>query len=175
MIDWGNSISLASAVVAVCALGITVWQACLTRKHNKLSVRPMIGTMEYQDVKDNIGAIGFNLENSGVGPAIIRKFVLLYGDKEVSCNNRKTFDDFLRSKTEGCVNVYTGSLVPGYAMPAGSKHPLLTITYDAQKQDVSFVHDLNLVVDYHSIYQDEVFTYDSRNDRLFHGREAQDA
>lgn len=166
-----DPIALASAVVAGCALGVTFWQAHLMRQHNKLSVRPMLATMERNDTKDNAGYVEFELKNCGVGPAIIKNFVLLNGDEEVSRNNRKTYDDFLREKAQGFAKVYTGSLVPGSALSVGEKHPLLAFVYDAEKQDVSFIHRLNLVVEYQSIYQDEVFVYDSRQDRQFHGLE----
>lgn len=164
-------IAIASAITAVCALGVTVWQGRQNYKHNKLSVRPMLATMEAHDEKDNIGYASFTIENCGVGPAIIKKFILLNGDEEVSLNNRKTYDDFLRDITKDCFNIYTGSLVPGYSMPMNSKHPLLSFNYDTQKQDISFAHSLNLIVEYQSIYQDETFTYDSRKDRKFHGRD----
>jgi hypothetical protein len=172
---WGFLNKNYSGIIAVCALVVTFWQGCVIRKHNKLSVRPMIATMERHDEKDGVGYIGFDLENSGVGPAVIKSFVLLHEDSEVSRNNRKTYDDFLRDKTKGFHNVYTGSLVPGYSMQAGTKHPLLIFSYETDKHDVSFIHDLNIIVEYQSIYQDEVFTYDSRKDRQFHGREVQDA
>lgn len=160
-----------SAIIATCALGVTFWQSCVTRKHNKLSVRPLLTTMESHDIKGNIGYIAFHLENCGVGPAIIKNFVLLYGDEEVARNDGTAYSAFLARKTDGCADVYTGFLVPGYALPAGTKHPLLLFSYDIQNKDVSFSEKLNLIVDYQSIYEDKVYTYDSRKDRLFHGRE----
>jgi len=164
-----DPISLASAVVAGCALGVTFWQGYLIRQHNRLSVRPMLATMERHDAKDNVGYVSFELSNCGVGPAVIKNFILLYGDEEVSRNNRKTYDDFLRDKAQGLASVYTGSFVPGAAFSVGEKHTLLSFVYDIEKQDVSFIHRLNVIVDYQSIYQGEVFTYDSRKDRQFHG------
>ncbi len=170
-LDINTSIALASAFVAACALGVTIWQGRQNHKHNKLSVRPLLATMEHHHVTDNIGYVAFELINCGVGPAIIKNFVLLFGDQEVSRNNRKTYDDFLKNKCEGYMDVYTGQYVPGGAMQAGEKHLLLSFKYDTEKQDVEFAHQLNLLVDYQRIYEDETFTYDSRKDRLFHGRE----
>lgn len=167
-----DPIALASAVVAGCALGVTFWQGYLMRQHNRLSVRPMLTTMERYEIKNNLGYVSFELSNCGIGPAIIKNFVLLNGDEEVSRNNRKTYDDFLRSRAQELDNVYTGSFVPGSALSVGDKHTLLSFVCDVEKHDVSFIHRLNLIVDYQSIYQDEVFTYDSRKDRQFHGLES---
>lgn len=165
------SIALASAVIAACALGVTIWQGRQNYKHNKLSVRPFLSTMEYHTEDGNIGQITFALINCGIGPAIIKNFVLLDGDEEVSRNNRKTYDDFIAQKFDGFTDVFCGSYVPGAAMQAGEKMILLTFRYDMQKQNIDFVHKLNLLADYQCIYQSDTFTYDSRNDRRFHGRE----
>lgn len=170
-LDINTSIALASAFVALCALGVTLWQGRQNHKHNKLSVRPLLATMEQHHTKENIGYVAFELINCGVGPAIIKNFALLFGDEEVSRNNRTTYDDFLKSKLEGFMDVYTGQYVPGGAMQVGEKHVLLAFKYDTEKHDIDVIHQLNLLVDYQSIYQDEVFTYDSRKDRMFHGRE----
>ena len=164
-------IAFTSAVVAACALGVTIWQGRQNYKHNKLSVRPFLSTMECHTKQGDIGHVTFELVNCGIGPAIIKNFVLLDSDEEVSRNNRKTYDDFVTHKFEGFTDVFCGSYVPGAAMQAGEKMVLLTFQYDIQKQNIDFVHKLNLLVDYQCIYQSDAFTYDSRKDRRFHGRE----
>ncbi|MFN8972730.1 MAG: hypothetical protein ACK5VZ_06615 [Alphaproteobacteria bacterium] len=165
-------IAFSSAVVAVCALVVTIWQGRQNHKHNMLSVRPFLSTVEYNTEHGSIQQITFMLVNCGIGPAIIKNFVLLNGDEEVSRNNRKTYDDFVEQKCEGLTDVFRGSYVPGAVMQVGEKIVLLTFKYDMQKQNIDFVHKLNLLVDYQCIYQSNTFTYDSRNDRRFHGREA---
>lgn len=86
--DWETSISLASAAVALCALGVTVWQGRQNNRHNKMSVRPKLTASEnYQD-DDNERTVSFELINSGFGPAIIKDFILVYDGKEVAKNKR---------------------------------------------------------------------------------------
>jgi hypothetical protein len=166
-------IALASAAVALCALGVTVWQGRQNYKHNKLSVRPFLGTFEYSDTLNRkTGRLTFELINCGIGPAIIKNFVLLYDGKEVSRNNRKNYYEFLQNLLADFGELEISMYGPGAAMQIGEKLLLLSFDYDLKKQDIGFADKLNLVVEYQSIYEDEVFTYDSKRDRLFHGEEA---
>jgi hypothetical protein len=167
-------ISLASAVVALCALGVTFWQTHAVRKHNRLSVKPFLATTEGTHTQDNNGKVSFEIQNCGVGPALIKSFALWDGDNEICINNRTAYENHLDKITSGFKDVSMSCFVPGFALPTGSKHTLLEFSYN-KNQDILFVHKLNVVIEYQSIYQDEVFTYDSRKDRQFHGREAQDA
>ncbi len=165
-------IALASAIVSLCALGATIWQGRQNYKHNKLSVRPYLGTFEYQDIKtDKIGRLTFTLINCGIGPAIVKNFILLFDGKEVSRNNFKTYNDFFKQKLEGYGDVNVCTYAPSSAIQIGERLELLGFDYIMGKQDISFADKLNIVVEYQSIYQDEVFTYDSRKDRRFHGKE----
>ena len=96
-LDVNTSIALASAFVAACALGVTIWQGRQNYKHNKLSVRPLLATMEHHHTTDNIGHIAFELINCGVGPAIIKNFVLQrnFDLPEVGEKTHATFDNLL--------------------------------------------------------------------------------
>lgn len=165
-------------VISVFALVVTLWQAYVMRRHNKLSVRPLLVTAEQEKTNGNTGYFLFELENCGVGPAIIKNFILLDGDKEIARNNRKAYNDFLtkiikdNAKTS---NLTISSLAPGGALPAGAKHLLLEVTYDIKNSNTSFTHQLNLTVEYQSIYEDKdkTFVCDTRNFRIFSGMEAQ--
>ena len=171
-IDINTSIALASAFVATCALGVTLWQGRQNYKHNKLSVHPSLGTFEYHDtISSKAGNLTFELMNCGIGPAIIKNFVLLYDGKEVSRNSRKTYYEFLQDLLADYDSLEISMYGPGAVMQVGEKMRLLSFDYNLKKQDIDFADKLNLIVDYQSIYEDEIFTYDSKRDRLFHGRE----
>jgi hypothetical protein len=177
MIEWllaqdaSISIALASAVVALCALGVTFWQGYLMRQHNKISVRPKLTATENYEDTDKARAISFELINSGFGPAIIKDFILVYDGEEVSRNNRKTYDDFLRKKTRAFTDVNIFFFVPDSSLLMNERCELFSFRYK-HGQDASFIHKLNLRVSYQSIYEDETFMYDSRKDRQFGGLEA---
>jgi hypothetical protein len=165
-------IAIASAFIAVCALGVTVWQGRQNHKHNKMSVRPKITTMENFDDDGRNRTVSFELINSGFGPAIIKDFILVYDGEEVSKNNRKTYEDFLKEKvkSQGCKIVNIVSFAPDSALLVNERCELLSFHHRVG-EDASFINKLDLRVNYQSIYEDETYTYDSRKDRLYHGLE----
>lgn len=71
-------ISLASAVIALSALGVAVWQGYIGRRHNILSVQPRL-----QIHIDTIDGLLYRLENQGLGPAIVTELKIYIGEKEI--------------------------------------------------------------------------------------------
>lgn len=66
------------AVIALCAVLVSVWQMQAAQKHNRLSVRPFLETFT--------GWVGegtwqISLSNHGIGPAIITKVEYEFGGK----------------------------------------------------------------------------------------------
>lgn len=167
-------ISMASAVVAVCALGVTVWQGNQNYRHNKMSVRPKLTASEdYQD-DDNGRVVSFELINAGFGPAIIKDFILVYDGKVVAQNNRKTLEDFLKKLTKDknveLLSLY--SFIPDSLLLTEESSEIFSF-YIQHGQDMSFIDKLNIRINYQSIYEDETWEYDSKKDRRFQGREVQ--
>ena len=67
-------VSISTIVIACIALGISIWQGWATRLHNKLSVKPLLDiTTFYSETEPFIGVV---VENHGVGPAIIKDFIV---------------------------------------------------------------------------------------------------
>ncbi len=174
-IDFGPEtyIALASATVAICALGVTVWQGRQNHKHNKLSVRPFLEPeLERQrDDSNDQGKIILELVNRGVGPAIIKNFVLLFNGEEVSQNSIKTYHDFLNRKLKDFHNASLSACGPEESIQIGQRLGLISFNYIISKQNVSFFDKLDFLIEYQSIYQDETYTYDSRKYRQLHDEE----
>lgn len=165
-------VALSSVVVAVCALVVTIWQGRQNYKHNKMSVRPLLTTMEkYQDRMNN-RIVNFELINSGFGPAIIKDFILVYNNEEVSKNNRKTYEDFMMKKASRFELLNLISFAPNSSIQSDERVELFAMRYNPKTDDASFLEKLNIKINYQSIYGDETFTYDSRKDRLHHGLES---
>ncbi|MGH8477379.1 MAG: hypothetical protein ACRER2_16715, partial [Methylococcales bacterium] len=77
--DTSDYIALASAVTALSALGVSVWQGYIAREHNKRSVLPIL----YIDKEMREGSdIELTALNHGVGPAIIKSFSIYCDDTE---------------------------------------------------------------------------------------------
>src|SRR3989338_4510805 len=70
--SWEAIAGFSSAVVAVCALGLTVWQAAITRRHNRLSVTPHLTT--WTQFEQATGRYSIEILNNGIGPALIKSF-----------------------------------------------------------------------------------------------------
>jgi hypothetical protein len=64
-------IALASAFIATLAFGATMWQGWITRRHNHLSVRPLLVWHVARNNSPEFAEITFSLKNKGIGPAII--------------------------------------------------------------------------------------------------------
>lgn len=66
-------ISTVAAVIALCALFATAWQAYIAREHNRLSVRPALVLHRANVVTNDGTEISFSVRNCGIGPAIVRE------------------------------------------------------------------------------------------------------
>src|SRR5512146_1058775 len=78
LMDANTVIAICSVIIAVASLGVSAYVAWATRKHNRLSVRPLLGfTTTFP-----VGATaGLRLSNSGLGPARITNSQLTYKGK----------------------------------------------------------------------------------------------
>lgn len=68
------ALSISSIIIAFCAIIMTYYESSATRKHNKLSVQPLIqikGTNNNDNAKIAIA-------NNGLGPAIIDRILINY-------------------------------------------------------------------------------------------------
>lgn len=65
-----NWISLSAVFIALCALFLSIYEGYSNRKHNQISVKPLI----LLDSGKNETGSGFRIRNSGLGPALIKWF-----------------------------------------------------------------------------------------------------
>lgn len=63
-------VAYGAAVVALAALGVSIWQGMLTREHNRLSVLPVL--FAHSDFTLGTEDSGLFLANRGGGPAILK-------------------------------------------------------------------------------------------------------
>ncbi len=131
-------VAICALVVAVCALVATVRQGRQNYMHNKLSVKPrlMIATHTHKAKTDS--EISCSLINSGLGPAIIKDFILIYDGVEISKNNSETYDAFWEEKVPNHESLHYGSLSPKSAIPINEPNKILSIKH-TEAQDISFI------------------------------------
>lgn len=73
--------TLISLVISICALALTVYSLYATRRHNRLSVVPHLHGYENESTDDKGLTYSYDISNNGIGPARIKKFILLRHDK----------------------------------------------------------------------------------------------
>lgn len=144
--DW---IALSAMIVAVLALFVTIWESYQSRKHNRLSVKPLLGIGV--DIHEKLE---FTLSNQGIGPAVIKEFSVYFDGKLLSKNPRS---DIYRELLEGSVGKYKFHIpFEGACIKEGAEKSLLGVFYDNPKTNKKSIESLSnkfaFKVVYTSIY-----------------------
>ncbi len=87
-------IAICATVIAVASLGVSVYAVWATRKHNRLSVQPLLGLATRLRVGDTAGLL---LSNVGLGPAKITNTELTLDDDRIG-DFSKPYVDKLRNR-----------------------------------------------------------------------------
>jgi hypothetical protein len=92
--DWSVITGISTGVIALCALGLSIWQGILTRTHNRLSFRPHLTTWTHSDAEKGFYAV--ELINNGIGPAVIEEFSVKVDGKLVSGDGAEVIGKVLK-------------------------------------------------------------------------------
>jgi hypothetical protein len=119
------SIGAASAIiVAVCSLGITLYEARITREHQKLSVWPRLA----MSISDSGGVFTRTVVNNGLGPALVRSYQVTVDGKPMA-----SWTAVLRTlmpAAHGLPYVYS-SFGRGSVLLPGAQLNVLTVSTDS--------------------------------------------
>ncbi|GGQ13875.1 hypothetical protein [Shewanella litoralis] len=146
-------IAISSILIALCALVTTIWQGMITRKHNKLSVRPIISV--YVIVSGD-NTLGLKIVNQGLGPAIITSAFIKKNGFQFRLDDRKylsLFPELTDNHFQFGLGGMQGSLVPlqPHWLISTEVHNDLNI----KKSLVSALNKIELEFEYESIYRDK--------------------
>jgi hypothetical protein len=130
--NWTIISNISIAVIALCALVISIWQGIQMRAHNRKSYRPHLTS----HLKIKEGNTGFIVEliNNGIGPAIIDSFHV-FVDKHLQAGEdlqplesaiKLLFPNNKYELSCGCVN-------KGYAMAQKEIRELVNIKFVGDK------------------------------------------
>ncbi|MBK9595445.1 MAG: hypothetical protein IPO57_08835 [Rhodocyclales bacterium] len=162
--SWEAIAGLSSAVIALCALGLTVWQAKITRYHNRLSVTPHLTTWSQRDVANNRYSV--ELLNNGIGPALVESFYIHVDGQLISGEGMEPIEKALKILFPQYQYASWQSFVAkGYMMAEKEARNLVTIVFQGEKVPTPAEVEhatkrARLLITYKSIYGDE-FTLDS--------------
>jgi hypothetical protein len=79
---FANVAAVCASVIAVCALGLTIWQAQETHKHNRLLVLPIL------DLSFSESTYAITLTNAGIGPAHITNVSLFVDGEKIPASTQ---------------------------------------------------------------------------------------
>jgi hypothetical protein len=163
---WNWLSNNASNVIAICAFGATFWQAHLTRKHNKLSVKPYLTTWT---TMSSDGYSVLKIINNGIGPAHIKSFKILVDGQKMVGEALEPHDKCLKLLfPEYKYDWYGSYLGVGYMMRSHEERDLIAIKFIGEKmpEQVEVEHRakrVQILIKYESIYKEED-DYDSQRE-----------
>ncbi len=155
-----------SVVISVCALLLTMSQAWATRKHNRLSVQPRLTThlhIENDITNKKVTKVIATLTNSGLGPAIIKKFEILFKDDAYSINETDEFSKLIAvNLTAQLAKSAIGVMRTNHVLSKDATAELMNIEIlNATPLNLLELEQFHVRVTYESAYN-ELFIYDSR-------------
>ncbi len=166
--------AIASIVIAGCALVATTVQGMQNRKHNRLSLRPLLGPkFYYKKVKSGKKRHTLILVNHGIGPAIIKDFILKFEGKEISRNNGTDYFAFLTKKIGLFDNTTANHCDRGGVVDAGERLILWEFEHDPITESRAFVDEIEILIVYNSLYKDEFFRCKIGDDPHIRGKKNQ--
>src|SRR5688572_25654309 len=81
---WQQLQSLLVLVIAVVAIVLAAWEGLENRRHNRLSVQPRLGGEYSSGRQGDSQYVRIAVENTGLGPAVIKSFRMYLDGKEVT-------------------------------------------------------------------------------------------
>jgi hypothetical protein len=158
-VDANTVIAICSVVIAVASLAVSAYVAWATRKHNRLSVQPVLGFRTAYPGDDISGLL---LINSGLGPARIIKSRLTYDGVQFGEFNESNVGEFRRYLKEHDRSVRPHATTLGGQQVLGTDYRQFLLGIDPCDQSEldkfkQVINELKLEIWYESIYGGEGF------------------
>jgi len=156
--DWQVTTAISSTIIAVCALGLSIWQGVQIRKHNRLSFRPHLTTWTHRNAEN--GSYAVELINNGLGPAVIDDFVVYVDGTRISGHGTEPIEKALKIIFPNLAYQSHHSYVAkGYSMAPKERCTIVAIQFAGpQVPSLEFVeHAFNrgdLEISYKSFYEE---------------------
>ncbi|MCW8983096.1 MAG: hypothetical protein OQK13_03540 [Gammaproteobacteria bacterium] len=158
----------AAEIIATSAMTFTAYQVIVTRRHNKISVRPHLAESSDRNRKPGEGVLAFVVSNNGLGPAVIKKWEVLLDGEEINISDHDAAESVIRDLLkEKEFNFTIGTLGEGYVMPSNELKKVLIVHFKCKSDDdfnsvETSLNSLDLIIEYESMYG-EKFKLDTRS------------
>jgi hypothetical protein len=150
--------SIVSSLIGASALGLAVWQGYLTRKHNRLTVKPNIRI----DRNYSTNPLELSILNTGLGPAIISSIQVTVDNIVIVAPRVQVLNDALRKIWCNQKNLRFHIYFDDEYICAGENHFLVSWQSPNSQESTVFIDQLqrlSIVVAYKSIYGEHFKTY----------------
>lgn len=167
--DWSVITGISSVVIALSALGFSIFQGKQAQKHSKLSVRPHLTTRTHSDAEKGFYVV--ELINNGIGPAIIEEFTVKVDGKLVSGDGAEMIEKALKivlpNLSYRSQQSYLGM---GYVMAPKEKSTVFAVQFTGQPlPSKEFVeHAMNrgdLEISYKSFYNEKLPIFTTQEEK----------
>ena len=146
----------ATAVIALCALIFSLWQAKTVRDHNKISVKPHLTTWTSKSFEARKFSI--HVLNNGIGPALIKKYEIRVDNKPIAGEGTEPIEKALSILFSGQpYSAQFAHMSSGFAL--GAKENCLVTSVQFQEgfnlSPEQVEHTFNradLIIEYESFY-----------------------
>jgi len=168
--NWQMITGISASVIALCALITSILHGVHARKHNQLSCRPHLTTWSHNGEREGIYVV--ELLNNGLGPALIKSFIVKVDGEIISGKGTKPIEaavEMLFPREDYSYSADYAYMNKGYAMSAKDRCRVVIIQFQGEFQppgdDVeATLNRADLVVEYKSFYG-ESRTYNSADER----------
>lgn len=152
-------------IIAALALFISFYTVYLNKKHNELTVKPLL-RIDWSFTKENQCA--FYMINSGLGPAIISQISYFWDKKKIVklTGDEITNHNFKMSFLDGSLDIWNNTFFEGESIDPHSKNYLIKVDFDEyiksilekepmEKIEEHFRSHFHIIIKYKSIYDKE--------------------
>lgn len=152
-----------SGILAICAIFLTIYELRSMREHNRLSVRPFLTDNSHTDRAATLTTETLEIINTGIGPALIKKFQIFKDEKILIWNDHDDLEKQLSEGIPGAKITQLQTYKEMGAIPANERITILKYVCDNQNADrlKKIKEDMPkfvLKIEYESLYGDK-FTY----------------
>lgn len=149
-------ISISAIIIALASVSIAIWEGVETRKHNRLSVRPKF-EIHFISSKDNYG---YELVNSGLGPAIITGIRIFVDNEEIHGKGFSGYDELLEKLGLQNKLIAHDAVAAGITVRAGDKKKIIVFGFSEDDDPATILPEVyqrvRIEIGYNSMY-DESF------------------
>lgn len=152
MVTSEKVVSISAIIIAMASIFITLWQGIEMRNHNRLSVRPNLELVYNVDSE----TFGYQLENKGLGPAIICNKTIYIDSTEAISSGFSGLDSILSSLELGDRKMNHAGLGKGRSIRSEEKVNLFRFNFlpedDKEQVMKNLYMRLAIEIEYESMY-----------------------